>query len=60
MIIFIVDVHEPNIPISCKEIHYSPVPRVGEVVIADRVMYQVKAVYHNLDLEEIKLVTERV
>ena len=51
------DIHEP---ICIKEINYAAVPRVGDKIIAEGQLYLVNAVYHNLDLQEIKIVTKKV
>ena len=60
MIIYIVDINDLHTPLFCKEVDYTPAPRIGEKLIADGVMYQVLEVYHNLDVQEIKVVTKKV
>ena len=60
MILYIVDEANIHEPFYMKEINYTAVPRVGEKIIAEGQLYKVSAVYHNLDLQEIKIITKKV
>lgn len=60
MFIYIVDEQDIHTPITCKETNYIAVPRVGEKIICDGQLYEVTTVYHNLDVQEIKIVTRKI
>lgn len=60
MIIYITEEGDIHKPIACLETHYTAVPRIGEKVIVFGQLYKVLEVYHNLDVQEIKLVMKKV
>ena len=58
MLVYIVKEDDIHTPITCKEVDYAAAPRVGEKIVANSKVYTVSGVYHNLDVQEIKIVVK--